>query len=280
MPLDDRLRLYLEAWAVVAGRIEETHSSLLAVGRRGDTPVVLKIIKARGDEWDSGAVVSRFRGKGCVRVLAHEGGAVLLERLDPGTSLASVAMSGGDDEAVDAIAAVIRQMSGTAPASNTPSVREWGMSFERYACSGRSDLDASLVDLARRVYFQLCAAQSRPRLLHGDLHHYNVLFDARRGWTAIDPKGVVGEDAYEVGAALRNPYEKPELFTNRSTIERRVERFSDALGVDAQRIIAWGFAQAVLAALWAIEDGLPRDDVGRSIALAETVRPLVRDDAV
>ena len=42
-------------------------------------------------------------------------------------------------------------------------------------------------------------------LLHGDLQHYNVLLDKDRGWVAIDPKGVVGELEYEVGALLRNP---------------------------------------------------------------------------
>ena len=29
-------------------------------------------------------------------------------------------------------------------------------------------------------------------LLHGDLHHWNILSDADRGWMAIDPKGVIG----------------------------------------------------------------------------------------
>jgi streptomycin 6-kinase len=38
-----------------------------------------------------------------------------------------------------------------------------------------------------------------------DLHHYNVLSDSGRGWLAIDPKGLVGEVEYEVGAAIRNP---------------------------------------------------------------------------
>jgi streptomycin 6-kinase len=43
------------------------------------------------------------------------------------------------------------------------------------------------------------------RLLHGDLQHYNVLLDRKRGWLAIDPKGVVAEGEFELGAALRNP---------------------------------------------------------------------------
>ena len=49
------------------------------------------------------------------------------------------------------------------------------------------------------MYSRLCASQSRPRLLHGDLHHYNVLPDSERGWLAIDPKGWAVEDGFVVG---------------------------------------------------------------------------------
>jgi streptomycin 6-kinase len=53
----------------------------------------------------------------------------------------------------------------------------------------------------------LCSSQRYRRLLHGDLHHGNVLHDSERGWVAIDPKGVLGEPEYEIGVALRNPIE-------------------------------------------------------------------------
>jgi len=55
------------------------------------------------------------------------------------------------------------------------------------------------------VYFRLCKPPIQDRLLHGDLHHDNVLFDSRRGGLAIDPKGVIGELKYEIGAALETP---------------------------------------------------------------------------
>jgi hypothetical protein len=33
-------------------------------------------------------------------------------------------------------------------------------------------------------------------------------------WIAVDPKGVIGEIEYEIGASLRNPYENPEIFAS------------------------------------------------------------------
>ena len=72
---------------------------------------------------------------------------------------------------------------------------------------------------------------------------------------AIDPKGVVGEPAYEVGALLRNPL--PQLLRSgsaRRTLARRVDLLSERLSIDRARLLGWGLAQAVLSAWWTIED--------------------------
>src|SRR5438067_1444897 len=83
--------------------------------------------------------------------------------------------------------------------------------------------------------------------------NHNVLSDARRGWLAIDPKGVVGEVEYEIGTVFRNPVESPNLFTSSKTIESRLQRFVRTLGVHDERVLQWAFAQAVLSVIWAIE---------------------------
>ncbi len=91
----------------------------------------------------------------------------------------------------------------------------------------------------------------------------------------MDPKGVVGELEYEVGAALRNPYDRPDVFLERATLERRVEGLARTLDLDAGRMLAWGFAQAVLAAVWAVEDGFAVGPTHPGIGLANTVRPML-----
>jgi streptomycin 6-kinase len=77
----------------------------------------------------------------------------------------------------------------------------------------------------------------------------------RQPWLALDPKGVVGEAAYEVGALLRNPI--PGLLAQpnpQKITARRVDQLAEALNIDRQRIIGWGLAQAVLSAWWSFED--------------------------
>jgi streptomycin 6-kinase len=91
--------------------------------------------------------------------------------------------------------------------------------------------------------------------LHGDLHHYNILSAERQPWLAIDPKGIVGEPAYETGALIRNPVPQILSAPNLDRIlARRIHQLSDELGYDRQRVYGWAVAQAVLSAWWTYED--------------------------
>jgi len=277
-------------WGVVVDHTFETESSVIAFGTRGhgsfeSQQVVLKIIKREGDEWRSGEILYAFDGNGLARVYEHAPGAVLLERLRPGNSLAEIALSDRDEEATDILADIIQQMSMRMSMSGdeTPTAQDtgvtvwdWTKAFERYITTADDQVPTRLVESAHRLYSSLCASQREPRLLHGDLQHYNVLFDSERGWLAIDPKGVVGEVEYEIGAILRNPIERPELFASRATIERRIKHFAEKLNLDYERVLAWGFAQAVLSAIWDIEDGFPVNAMSPALQLANAIQPMLR----
>jgi streptomycin 6-kinase len=277
----NRIQRYAREWSVSVEDPFQTETSVIAFGLRGDAPVVLKVIKQTGDEWCSGEILAAFDGNGVARVYEHAPGAVLLERLTPGNSLAEMALGGGDEEATYILAEVMARMStptarsalGLSQACAT--VEDWAKGFERYLSTGDKQIPNVLVTAGRETYLHLCASQKQTRLLHGDLQHYNVLWDSNRGWLAIDPKGVIGELEYEVGAALRNPNESPNLFLSRSTIERRLEQFTDKLNLDYQRTLRWAFAQAVLSAIWEIEDGFVLDATNSSLQLAKVTRSML-----
>ncbi|HEU4642234.1 MAG TPA: aminoglycoside phosphotransferase family protein [Gemmatimonadaceae bacterium] len=253
----------------------ETPGALIAYGRRGAAAVVLKVCKRMGDEWHSGDVLRAFGDRGVVRVLERAEGALLLERLTPGCSLVEMVQRGDDDAATEILAGVVQAMSpGEAP-RRASTVEDWGRGFDRYLATGDRRIPRPLVETARRTYAELARSQTSRRLLHGDLQHSNVLFDQRRGWVAIDPKGVVGEAEYELGAALRNPREAPALFTDPAVIERRVRRFVASLGVDRTRVVGWAFSQAVLSVIWDVEDGVPVDASHPCLALAGVLRAML-----
>jgi streptomycin 6-kinase len=136
-----------------------------------------------------------------------------------------------------------------------PHVREWGEALE-----GRP----------AAVFAELCDSMGEEVVLHGDLHHENILRSDERGWVVIDPKGMVGEREYEAGALMRNPV--PVLHDSR-TLERRADLLAEALGLDGARMRAWSWVQAHLAAAWSIQDG---EDPAHWLAVAERLEPLTR----
>ncbi len=273
--LEERVQERIRDWQVKVIRSLETESSVVVLGTRDDQPVALKVLRDASDEWHSGQVLEAFAGRGTVRIYEHAEGAVLLERLQPATQLAVVALNGSDEEATEILSGVIERMSPVGTLDSAPTVSDWGMGFIRYLAGDDAQIPKTLVERGERLYFDLAATQKSTRLLHGDLQHYNVLFDSNRGWVAIDPKGVVGEIEYEIGASLRNPGESPELFASPATIERRIRQYEAGLHLDAYRMLSWAFAEAVLSAIWLVEDGYAVDFRSVPIVLARAIEPML-----
>jgi len=258
----DRMREFADRWSVTLDASSiETASSLIGFGVRRGHRVALKIVKRPGDEWHAGSVTRAFHGRAVVHVLEIDDGAVLLEQAIPGTSLVDVVAAGDDDLATSIIGGVMRDLSPGEPPVGVRTVEHWGGAFERYRATGDRHIPRSLIDDAGSLYGALCTSQTNRRLLHGDLQHSNVLFDAERGWIAIDPKGVIGEPEVEVGPFLRNPAYASWLFDNQSVIERRLRLLCETAGLRYERALRWSFALAVLSAIWTVEDdGVVHDD--------------------
>lgn len=251
---------YAERWRLsVYPPFEPLSYNYVAPAVQADgSQVVLKVGVPNPELQTEIEALRLYDGHGIVRLLEADPtrGAMLLERLTPGTPLVTLS----DDEQATLIAAqVMRQLWRPVPSDHPfPSVQKWAMGLQRlreHFGGGTGPFPATLVEAAEQIFAELLASTAEPVLLHGDLHHWNILAAERQPWLAIDPKGVVGEPAYEVGALLRNPM--PQIFTveqPRRLLARRVDLLTDALGFDRARIVGWGFAQAVLSAWWTYED--------------------------
>lgn len=217
------------------------------------TPAVLKLSPHEDEPFV--AALRYYEGDGICRLLDADETeiSVLLERLEPGTTLAELE----DDVAATDIAAHVmtRLFKSLQPGHGFIPLDRWGEAFRRVRekyNGGSGAFPPELFEPAANLWLDLCASQAEQVLLHGDLHHYNILRATREPWLAIDPKGLAGERAYEIGPYL---YNKIEGVTDmREYTLRRIDQFSGILGIDRQRLIAWGFAQAVLSRLWNFED--------------------------
>ncbi len=77
----------------------------------------------------------------------------------------------------------------------------------------------------------------------------------REPWLAIDPKGVIGEPAYETGALLRNRlpdvHDVPQAIR---ILTRSIDQLAEELDLNRTRVRDWAMAQAMLSAWWVVED--------------------------
>lgn len=222
---------------------------------QGKTPVMVKIgLDAQGLKTEVLALEA-YDGQGCVKLLAHdfELGALLLQQATPGTPLVTL-FPEKDSDAVKITALVIEKLHGTLPSDKTafPTVKDWLSAFDNPNAA-----ELPMLHKAKTLAKQLLKTSEKSVLLHGDLHHDNILYNGASQWLAIDPKGVLGEPAFEVGAFIRNPISKILTESNLiSFLEKRITCFAKYLNLEPWRLRDWSFVQCILAACWNIEDNI------------------------
>lgn len=180
------------------------------------------------------ALALRLLGDGAVRLRSVEaGGALLLDRVEPGTTLAD---SGLDDDAVTRVLAraLLRLRRPAPSASGLPTIAEEAAPLPAGAAALLADL------LSDEVV---------PVVLHGDLHARNLL-QGPDGWVVVDPHGLVGDPGWEVGPLLLNGL-AGDLAAQAA---RRLAVLAEELGEERDRLAAWGWVRARLSLAWSRAD--------------------------
>jgi len=251
------------------------------VTRSDGSAAVLKVgVPDDGHLAVEAAALRAYGGRGAVRLLAHDGarGAHLLERADPGTP--ARALVPHDDAAALAALLSVRRALHAAPVPPDgvlPPLSDVGRSFDGYLRRFPSDgpLPRRLVVRAGRLFGELCASSPESVVLHGDLHHDNVLLSGSARWVAIDPHGWVGDPGYDLGAILYNPLalDDPAML---DLVPGRLEHIVAEAGLPRDRVVAWCFVKAVLSDVWNTEGSEPvSDPASRATAVAELLEPLL-----
>jgi streptomycin 6-kinase len=247
-----------------------------AVRRTDGTRAVLKAIPPHPPHERAFACEAEalrlFHGRGGVRLLDTDAGreVLLIERCEPGTLLRDVS-NVDDDRAVALACDVMRGLwQPPPPAHPFRHMDDWNAALLRLRPTyggGTGPFPAALIAAMESLLPALIATAPAPTLLHGDLHHDNIL--AANGgttWRAIDPKGLIGDPAYEVAAMLYNP----NLTILRSPdparlLARRVDGLAAGLGLERERVRGWGVVRATLVAWWGVEGGAPLEGWSRDV---------------
>jgi streptomycin 6-kinase len=227
---------YLDLWGLVpdGGPILTASGGLLPVVWHA-RPAMLKVATC-DEERRGNALMAWWNGQGAAQVWQHDGDAILLERAQPAPSLA-----------------VARLHAHRAPlVPPVVPLHDWF-----YALLS-NDADNDALRRSAAIARQLLAGPSVDEvMLHGDIHHGNILHFGDRGWRAIDPKGLRGERTFDYANLFCNPVH--DIAVDPVRFERRIAVVADAASLDRRRLLQWILAWSGLSAVWLMEDELPAD---------------------
>ena len=261
-----------------ADLIAETFSSRIWKVLRADGSVaVVKALKPFDDVEDElrGAhFLAWRRGEGAVRLLGRDGRKMLIEYAGE-RHLTAVLDQEGDAAATEIAATVMARLhspSGRpAPAGLQP-LRDRFADLRAKAAADRKKGRQSLYVEAAELADRLLEDPRGVRPLHGDLHHDNMLLSPR-GWLAIDPKGVLGDPAFDAANMFYNPLERDDLCLDPERIAGMAAIFSRGMAIDPRRLLDFAVAYGCLSAAWHAGDGNDKDET-RELAVAAAIRAI------
>jgi len=253
----------LDEWDLtVDGALMNGYCSLVVpvLTADGERSVLKLHTDADADESDfEHLALQHWHGNGTVLLLRADPRrrAMLLERLHP-RDLTTI----GDREACE----VVGGLYGRIHVPALPQLRTITSYVERWT----ADLEALPRDapIPRRLREQ-CVSLVRDLvadpasvglIIHGDLHHHNVLAADREPWLVIDPKPMSGDPHYEPAPMLWNRWDEIVAGNARENLRRRFHTLVDVAGLDEDRARDWVVVRMVHNMSWAVIDGDPDQD--------------------
>jgi streptomycin 6-kinase len=208
-----------------------------------------------------------FQGPNCVKLINYNDDeqSLTLEKLQ-GPTLKSFFKSKEEAHSIDIAQELISKLH-----AQTFNLKEFP-SFEKLFKALDTPLDIPQ-EHAKRAQIAIKPILNSPLnrvLLHGDLHHENIM-QHKGNWVMIDPQGYVGEAAFEACPFIRNPI--PEIGNHKDLIAARIKNFANFFGISMQRMLCMFYATTIVGCIWQREENF---DASLWLNLCDQVLPLLQ----
>ena len=218
--------------------VENLSMNYVLMGIKGESEIILKLSLDESLMLREMTALKYLRNYGAVEVLAYKPKTLLLKKLSPATSLKSYLPSRKAEALQIACNVAKNLLSAPSPIDiKLPSIEERFNPLDK-----DWPIPNNHLILARKFRDEVFKSQHIRKVLHGDLHHDNILQD-RKTWKIIDPHGVIGFPINEVWSFVQD-------------IEEDIPFIAHYFNFDPILLKKCYFMHIILSSLWAIEDNL------------------------
>lgn len=261
------VRALEEQWGITVGAamVDGTAALVAEAMTREGQPVVLKVampaaIDGEGVFARSVLIYSLAAGRGCAQLLAYDDRreALLLEHL--GANLDSLGRSSAEQLAI--ISETLDELwrpvpDGAALPTGAEHAAALAAGIERrwealgHPCAERT------VETAQRFATERAAAFDRSQavLVHGDAHSWNTLEAGDDAFKFVDPEGLIGERAQDLGIPMRELSDELAAGDAMAIGRARAATLSRMTDADEEAIWQWGFLERVANGLYSLHLG-------------------------
>lgn len=107
--------------------------------------------------------------------------------------------------------------------------------------------------IAEQISHSLCETYPGELLLHGDLHHDNILLDQNNCYRIIDPKGIIGDVVFDIPRFILNEFDDTIDDSFMSTYAYITQVLSKKLHIPEYDIRRLTYVEMCMANSWTVE---------------------------
>lgn len=235
--------------------------------------VILKLnqnIRQLKEEYDmlcvmNGSLPDKAQNKICCRIWEYDEakGILLEERLLPGTVLREEESL---EKRIHAFEQVFRNIHREALEDGRQTYLDWLEGICAFCAKqkekpafkekkfGEYNL-AEFAERARRICKYFFEKYPERMLLHGDLHHDNILLREDGSYAMIDPKGVIGPEILDLPRYIMNEIDTKYAGDAKEHMRSVVRKMSEVFGYPETEVAQAYFMEVVMGNIWCVEDG-------------------------
>jgi streptomycin 6-kinase len=209
---------------------------------------VLKIGRKPAEAVTEAGVLTEYNGRRFCKLYEFDrtNGALLIERLSPGQNLFYKTNSG---QRIDAFAKLYHGLHNESQKpGDYPTYRGWIDRFISLA-EKREDIKAH-GHMALQLYDEIAQTYTKKMLLHGDLHHENILSDGA-DYRIIDPKGVIGDPVFECSRFILDEFGDKLKPSNHTDIIDFTKKLGESTAIPPDVLLKCMYIETVI---WMGED--------------------------